>query len=350
MRSAKAGVVAGIILPLVVQGQSTRPAGEPPQYFTARSVPEDLLNQRPRQSLILPSEPGEAGEDLTQLSSGAVAKLPPDAHRLPDGYIIASREARIDPQGDWYVAHLARVPGLPDAPPLRILPNKRLMMIEAIHQATGKPPTLLVTGRVTEFQGANYLLVESLAELSSGSGLRAGGPGASAGSGADDRGAVPSSAGPGGGAATQPGAAREPSAEEIIKQLMENKPLRAVVLPEQVPAVPTASAPAAGGPLPGPTGPEVVRWPEETMLVDRAGRVVPGERWWMLAFEDHGKNPSTAPIRLLPNRQLEDAIATSGGGTRAVVFVVSGEVTEYRGGNHLLLRKVLIRRELGNLR
>ena len=56
------------------------------------------------------------------------------------------------------------------------------------------------------------------------------------------------------------------------------------------------------------------------------------------------------PIRLLPNRLLETALAISGAGTRSVVFIVSGEVMEYKGMNYLLLRKVLVRRDLGNFR
>jgi hypothetical protein len=39
----------------------------------------------------------------------------------------------------------------------------------------------------------------------------------------------------------------------------------------------------------------------------------------------------------------------SANGTGDVVFVVSGELTEFHGLNYLLLRKVLIQRDLGNL-
>ena len=55
------------------------------------------------------------------------------------------------------------------------------------------------------------------------------------------------------------------------------------------------------------------------------------------------------PIQLLPNRLLETTIALSGGGRQGMVFLVSGEVTVYKGDNYLLLRKVLVRRDLGNL-
>ena len=43
-------------------------------------------------------------------------------------------------------------------------------------------------------------------------------------------------------------------------------------------------------------------------------------------------------------------VSASAGGTRSVVFLVSGQLTEYRDTNYLLVRKVLIRRDLGNIR
>jgi hypothetical protein len=95
---------------------------------------------------------------------------------------------------------------------------------------------------------------------------------------------------------------------------------------------------------------ETTRWPEETMLMDRLGRVVPGDPWWSLAFEDRGTGHEEKPVRLLPNRLLENALGVSGTGAKTRVIRVSGEVTEYRGANYLLLRKVLARRDMGNFR
>ena len=53
------------------------------------------------------------------------------------------------------------------------------------------------------------------------------------------------------------------------------------------------------------------------------------------------------PIQPLQNRWLEKMEADSGAGTESMVFRVSGEVTEYRGKNYLLIRKVLIEKKLG---
>lgn len=86
-------------------------------------------------------------------------------------------------------------------------------------------------------------------------------------------------------------------------------------------------------------------------MVDQLGRLVPaGEQWWSLAFEDRGRDASRPPIRVLPSRLLETAVTLSSGTAQGGVFMVSGEITTYKGLNYLLLRKVLVRRDLGNFR
>jgi len=84
--------------------------------------------------------------------------------------------------------------------------------------------------------------------------------------------------------------------------------------------------------------------------VDRPGRLVREGDWWTLVFESADGRVPGQQLLLLPSRQLEIMEQTSRGGARSVVFIVSGEVTEFHGRNYLLLRKVLIRRDLGNLR
>jgi len=318
---------------------------EPPEYAHTTRVPETLIGPRRRQVLILPSEPGAPGEHSMQRSGGAIARLPADAHRLPEGYVVASRTARAERQGRWYAVHVEKVEGLPEAPPLRLLPNSRLAMLEAVLAHAGGPRRFVITGRVTEFQGANYLLTEDLAEVRSRDRARpAAAPVPPSAAGASPPGAEP-------GGSTRPAARHEPTAEQVIQQLMQQETRRAIVLPDQLPMVDSTppvvterdnSAVGPGNESPG--------WAEETLLIDRIGRVVPGESWWTFVFEDRGRNPKDGPIRLLPNQLLETAITLSEGGSRAVVFVISGEVTLYNGSNYLLLRKVLVRRDLGNFR
>jgi hypothetical protein len=243
--------------------------------------------------------------------------------------MLARRPARIEKQGDLWVARLEHVKGLPDAPPMRLLPNSRLALLDTILSETGEKPRFAVTGRVTEFQGANYLLLISLGQLAQRPEPVAPAP-EPAPSVRPETGTRPSG--------------QEPTAEEIIRQLMENKPLRPLT-PE--------TQPAGRGEQPETDlakQEEGARWREDTLLSDRQARLIPSGSGWMLSFEDWGKYPADPPVRVLPGRLLETAISLSAGGTRSVVFLVSGEITAYKGSNYILLRKVLVRRNMGNLR
>lgn len=324
------------------------PARRAPEYAATARVPESLLNQQAGSVIVLPSEPGEADEDRAQLSGGALARLQPEPQRLPEGYLVARRPARLERQEDGWVVHLAPVEKLPDVPPLSVLPNRRLEVLESVLGEMKELPRFQVTGRVTEFRGRNYFLIENLAEITTHATKAPEVPE----SAVETAPAVqPSGTGP----ATEPG--REPTAEEIVKQLMESRPLRPVMAPNPSPPAGTQASPEVtpGDAAAGAGGLEEAfknqtRWREDTLLSDRLARIVPGDPGYMLAFEDAGRHPQDRPIRVLPNRLLETALALTGAGTRSVVLVVSGEVTAYRGTNYLLLRKVLVRRDYGNLR
>lgn len=339
------------------QPAQTAPTGEQvsaggPAFPKATRVPKDVLENRPRRVVVLPSQPGEAGEPRSQLSGGTQENLDPEAPLLPEGYVVAMREARVIKGDRWWLVDLAEVEGMPAAPPLRVLPNQRLAMLEAVVAHAQVPPPFLVTGRVTEFLGSNYLLIENLEEVAP--------PPAPIVEPPD---AEPADESP---ATTQPAGA-EPTAEEVMQQLLQHKKVRPVVLPDSVPVVGEATEKKTESPeegdgaerdaaeetSPAPSGDanrDQPAWPEESLLVDRAGRIIAGDKWWTFVFEDLGKHPNRKPIRLLPNRLLENAIALSGGGTEGTVFIVSGELTLHNEVNYLLLRKLLVRRDLGNFR
>ncbi len=308
------------------QRPDTRPARIPPvprlPEYTDTDKPTEEMLGRAKPVIILPTEPGEYGEERSQRSGGAIARVPAEMKRLPEGYIIGARRARIEPEGRWLVADLAHINGLPDAPPMRLLPNSRLAMLEAVLAQKDHAPAYLLTGRVTEFKGNNYLLLENILE-------------------AAERPAPPPALEPQTApAATRPD--REPTAEEVIRELMQQRPRRSAALPDQTPKVTT---------WPEGTGPgETARWTEDTQLSDQAGRLVPGDPWWMMAFENLGLTASEQPLRILPNQVLETAMYLTAGGTRNTTLIFSGELTAYKGTNYLLLRKVMVRRDLGNFR
>ena len=88
--------------------------------------------------------------------------------------------------------------------------------------------------------------------------------------------------------------------------------------------------------------------PDGARIIDRAGRLTRDGDYLTFTFESRGEGPVEVPLRLLPNRLLEDMEVVAEGGRRSIVFVVSGEVTEYRGVNYLMLQKLLMRPDLGN--
>ncbi len=94
-----------------------------------------------------------------------------------------------------------------------------------------------------------------------------------------------------------------------------------------------------------------VRHPDGFFLVDRTGRLTQDGGWWIFNFVSDN-NPDQIPdppMKLLPNQMLERMVRESEGAARTVDFIVSGEVTDFMGENYLLLRKLMRKRDSGNL-
>jgi hypothetical protein len=310
-----------------------------PAFSHATRISEEMLSHHDPKVLILPSEPVEIVRDRLRQSKAAIGPVTPEKQLLPEGYVVAARKAQIKKQEDRYLAELQKQEGLPESPSLRILPNRRLSMVKTIVQETKESPLFVITGRVTEFKGENYILLESVAKVPEDQAVIDSSQAEAKSDGQSPKESPPASE-----------MSSEPAAEEIIAELSKQKPLKRVALPERVREATTAPSPQ-GGQVPSISGAQqksAARWPEGSLLINQNGRLVPSESGWMLAFEDQGKSPQRPPVRLLPNRLLERAISLSGGGAKGVVFTVSGEITLYEGTNYLLLRKVLVRRDLGN--
>ena len=145
---------------------------------------------------------------------------------------------------------------------------------------------------------------------------------------------------------------REPTPSEILKNLIEKnnaapKPVVRPTVPgqQQVTTVAPGTLPANAV---GPVTPKLM--PDGYRIVDRPGRLAREGDYWIFSFESRGRGETELPIRLLPNRLLEDMEMASAGGTKEIVFMISGEVTEYHGVNYLLIQKLLTRPDLGNLK
>lgn len=145
---------------------------------------------------------------------------------------------------------------------------------------------------------------------------------------------------------------RTPSATDILRELTkrENAPRTVVVRPSDPGRSRRTTVAAEAVPSGAIRIPERRLLPDGTRLVDRPGRLAREGDYFVLAFESRGRGTPELPIRLLPNRMLEDMEIKSRGGTQPIVFIVSGEITEYHGVNYLLVQKLLLRPELGNLK
>jgi hypothetical protein len=156
-------------------------------------------------------------------------------------------------------------------------------------------------------------------------------------------------------AAPPPAAARTPSAddpslrtptqlspEDLLKEFQKDRPRALPILPSGGPdeVVVERETPASSGGR---------RLPDGFFLVDRVGRLTRDGEWWVFVFEGYNDSHPEPPMRLLPNQLLERMVIESEGAGGSAVFVGSGEVTEFKGENYLLLRKLLLRRGLGNL-
>ncbi len=136
---------------------------------------------------------------------------------------------------------------------------------------------------------------------------------------------------------------RRPAQANILKNLLAREERAMPVRPD--------SAISRSGQTTGDQGlAEAARQPtlpEGTFLVERPGRLVREDGRPMFVFHADGSTSVPTMMELCPNQLLElmEREATAGVND----FIVSGEVTQYRDRNYLILRKILRRVGHGNL-
>lgn len=144
---------------------------------------------------------------------------------------------------------------------------------------------------------------------------------------------------------TQP-TSGQPTPEQILEELRREPTTSGPIMPS-VPGRLPVSLPG-DRPMPAAAAGEGPLLPDGHIIARRRGRLVRQGVWWSFTFESDGKARQDPPMRLLPCKQLELMEATSAGGTRNVVFVVTGRVTSYHGGNYLLPEVFWIVYDMGN--
>jgi hypothetical protein len=225
----------------------------------------------------------------------------------------------------------------------RLLPNRLLETLEANLAAHEEESVdYYFAGRITEFQKINYLLIDNLMKVRAQPSSET----IDKSQQSDETKQAHQEA-----PATKPVTVREPTADDISAQLMKYKPLKPVDMPVAQPQPVTLPANELKMvPLEVSVNHKSPPRREDSVLINRMGRLVHGDKWWLFVFENRGITPQDAPIRILPNQLLENALDLSKDRLESTVFIISGEITAYRGDNYLLLRKVLVRRDMGNLR
>jgi hypothetical protein len=146
-----------------------------------------------------------------------------------------------------------------------------------------------------------------------------------------------------------PAATSDLSSDELLESFQRERPQ----------AMPVQPRPNAGEVVkrwePGQSrasGAATPRMPDGYYLRDRTGRAVRDGEWWVFHFisDNHPDRMPDPPMKLLPNQLLERLVRETQAGAVNYEFIVSGEVTDFLGENYLLLRKLMRKRDLGNLR
>jgi hypothetical protein len=159
----------GLVPPALGQSKpaATQPVTRPTGSGVQAVPPGQLLD-----SLLKP--PSAAGQPLQRIQEGpvpdatsgknAVAPAAPQINLIREGSYIVDRTARLTKSADGQSAELtfdSDGKALKD-PPMVILPNLKLMEMEAAVLGNARDLRFKVTGQVTEYKGRNHVLLEKV--------------------------------------------------------------------------------------------------------------------------------------------------------------------------------------------
>ncbi len=296
----------------------TSPAANAPQNTDVPPTAEQMLNEM----LHPTTRPEEAGTRPSQQASVQ-----------PQGHITAIKSTGILHEGSDVVDRSGRLRKRPDSlyqefifdnkddeiplAPMRVLPDLKLMSMEDAVGATRPGLRFTISGTVTEYKGANYILLES---------------------GPDDLGRPMAAPMVSRSAPTGPA-----SADEMLSQMLKNDTTGgARPMPARLPAPSVDRSSGPGAVAPGAPLLNVLR--EQSEIIDRTARISHGsdERQIELVFESDGAAMQDPPLIILPNLKCAAMEGAAAVVNREPRFRVTGTVTEYRGRNYILLEKVVV--------
>jgi hypothetical protein len=261
----------------------------------------------------------------------------PRAAKLPRaGTLIVDQPAELvsDEDSKWFRLEFENAEKLDGHPRRRVLPSRLLQRMEQMrkHRPAAR---FVVSGETTLYRGHAYVLLRRAAYQVPREPKQqpAQAPAKS------DPDAVDANAP---GDLDDPNATTQPaSPEDIMNELLKDKPDRPVRLPE-VDSPDREEEPVA---------PRRIKTDRDarSIVQNRVVYFVPekGTDWWQARFVSDN-TLSERPARLLPNRLRERAerLAKTKA-DRGQLFTVSGEITRYRGRRYLLIRKLFVKRDMG---
>jgi hypothetical protein len=111
-----------------------------------------------------PIRPAESGQTDRTSGPGAVAPDAPPQALLREGTFLIDRTGRLSRSADgqwWEFSFIVDGQTLRD-PPVRVLPNLKLMSMEDALTSTNRDLTFRITGILTEYRGRNHILLEKV--------------------------------------------------------------------------------------------------------------------------------------------------------------------------------------------
>jgi len=174
----KARVLSAAVLLMSISAiaQTSSPATQPAsdqggkRSATTQPSPDQVLDDllKPPADISQPLTRPSTGVDVDKTSGrGAITPSAPVVHLLPEGSYIIDRVARLGHSNDGLQSELVFESDgktLRD-PPMIILPNMRLTMMENAIAQQNRDLKFRVTGMVTEYHGRNYILLEKVSVM-----------------------------------------------------------------------------------------------------------------------------------------------------------------------------------------
>lgn len=141
-------------------------------------------------------------------------------------------------------------------------------------------------------------------------------------------------------ASTQPAQ----SSEDVLTRMLRPSGARAAEPLQPSTAPGTMIDQTSGARALAPDAPPTHVLREGDMIVNRTGRLTRSAdgQQWEFTFDADGKTLQDPPLIILPNLKLMDMEEAVKSSRRDLRFRITGEVTEYRGRNYVLLQKVLV--------